>query len=200
MESDSLGADRFVIEQLVRPVANLYAISTASPDGTGGDRIGFARQKRLALKEDLRVFRDESEREELFRIAARQVIDVRGRYDVLDATGALLGVLERRFRASLVRSTWGILDASEREVAWARERSMPVAIARRVKNLLPYGELVPLPYHFTILQGERPIGEVRRVFSMRDRYVLDLATDVEGVVDRRVGIALAIALDALQGR
>jgi uncharacterized protein YxjI len=197
---DPLSADRFLVEQLIRPVANLYAISSVAADEGRGEPVAFARQKRLALKEDLRFFRDETEQDELFRIAARQIVDVRGRYDVLDPTGTRIGVLERRFKQSLVRSTWGILDASEHEIGLARERSLPVALVRRVKDLLPWGEVIPIPYHFTILQGERTIGEVRRVLSVRDRYVLDLSHDVERVIDRRLGIALAIALDALQSR
>jgi hypothetical protein len=35
---------------------------------------------------------------------------------------------------------------------------------------------------------------------MRDRYTLDLSGDAERTIDRRLAIALAIALDALQSR
>ena len=200
MEAHQFEEDRFLIEQLIRPMANLYRVSTIGPGETAAAAVAFARQKRLALKEDLRIFADESEHEELFRIKARSVVDIGGRYDVVDAQGGRIGVLEKRFRESLLRSTWGILDATEHEVATAREKSRGVAIARRIKDLVPYGELVPLRYHFTILSGERPIGEVRRPIGIRDRYVLDLAADPERIVDRRVGVALAIALDALQAR
>ena len=39
-----------------------------------------------------------------------------------------------------------------------------------------------------------------RKFQLRDRYVLDLAGDAERAIDRRLAIALAIALDTLQNR
>jgi hypothetical protein len=200
--TSSFVGDAFLIEQLLRPAVNLYRVSSLAADGrSAGSPVAFVRQKRMALKEDIRAFADDSEREELFRIRARRYMDVSGRYDVLDPDEERLGVLERRFGASLVRSTWAVLDGEdEQEVAVARERSMGIALARRVKDLIPMGDLVPIPYHFTLLVGEREVGEVRRSLGVRDRYVLDLGGDPDGVIDRRVGVALAVALDALQAR
>jgi hypothetical protein len=40
----------------------------------------------------------------------------------------------------------------------------------------------------------------RKFLSVRDRYTLDLSGDQERRFDRRLGIALAIGLDALQNR
>ena len=154
----------------------------------------------MALKEDIRIFRDEEEREELFRIKARQVLDVRSRADVIASDGERIGVLEKVFRRSLVRSTWRVLGADEAEVAVAEERSVPVAILRRVIDLVPFGELVPIVFHFTIRSDGQALGSLVRRWGVRDRYDLDLSADVERRLDRRLGIALAIALDAMQGR
>ncbi len=41
---------------------------------------------------------------------------------------------------------------------------------------------------------------MNRKFQLRDRYVLDLSSDHERQLDRRLGIALAIGLDTLQNR
>jgi hypothetical protein len=154
----------------------------------------------MALKEDLRVFRDEEEREELFRIKARQVLDVRSRADVTAPDGERIGVLEKAFRRSLVRSTWRVLGPDETELAVAEERSVPVAILRRVIDLVPFGELVPIVFHFTIRSDGRELGSLVRRWGVRDRYDLDLSGDVERRLDRRLAIALAIGLDAMQGR
>jgi hypothetical protein len=77
---------------------------------------------------------------------------------------------------------------------------VPVAILRRVIDLVPYGELIPIVFQFTILLDGREAGELRRPVGLRDRYVLRLGGDPERRVDRRVAGALAIALDALQSR
>ena len=186
--------DHFSVEQLVRPVVNLYRI-TAGPLP-----LAFVRQKRMAIKEDIRFFRDEAETEELFRIKARAVLELGGRYDVTTPEGERIGVLEKVFGRSLLRSTWRALDATETEVAWTQEKSMPIAILRRVVDFVPYGEFVPIPFHFTISRGEEQLGELRRLFGFRDRYELDLSGDAEKTLDRRLAVAWAIALDALQSR
>jgi uncharacterized protein YxjI len=194
--------DRFLIEQLVRPVVNLYRITPlAAGETPAGGPVAFVRQKRMAFREDIRFFADEGEANELFRIKARRVIDVGGRYDVHDAAGGQIGVLEHQFRKSLLRSTWRVLTPGDEELALAQERNAVLAIARRVVDFVPYGEWVPIPYDFVIRSGERDLGHFTRKFlSVRDRYTLDLSGDQERQFDRRLGIALAIGLDALQNR
>jgi hypothetical protein len=63
-----------------------------------------------------------------------------------------------------------------------------------------WGGLVPIPYNFDILVEDRIVGTMNRKFQLRDRYVRDLARDHERKIDRRVAVALAIGLDALQNR
>ena len=139
-------------------------------------------------------FADESETEELFRLQARQMLDVRGRFDVTAADGTPIAVLEKVFGASLLRSTWRVLTPDGGELAVAREQNQLVAILRRVQDT------IPLPYHFELRSDGRTIGHVRRRFSIRDRYDVDVSSDVEHRLDRRAVVALAIALDALQSR
>jgi uncharacterized protein YxjI len=194
--------DRFLIEQLVRPIVNLYRITPlAAGETPAGPPVAFVRQRRMAFREDIRFFADENESTELFRIKARRVIDIGGRYDVHDAAGQTIGVLEHQFRKSLVRTSWRILSPADEELAVAREKNAFLALARRVVDFVPYGEWVPIPYDFVIREGEREFGHfTRRFLSVRDTYTLDLSGDTERRIDRRLGIALAIALDALQNR
>jgi uncharacterized protein YxjI len=193
--------DAYFVDQLIRPIANLYRISTLGADGSSpGQPLAFVRQKKLAIKEDIRFFADETEAEELFRIKARAVFEVRGRFDITTPEGERIGLLEKVFGISLLRSTWRIYDANEQQVALVQEKSMPVAILRRAIDLVPYGELIPIVFQFTILMDGREVGELRRPIGLRDRYILKLSGDPDRRIDRRVAVALAIALDALQSR
>jgi hypothetical protein len=191
----TLEADRFEIVQLIRPMVNLYRIS--SPGGP----VAFVRQKRMAIKEDIRFFSDENEAEELFRIKARSLMEFGGRYDVTTPEGERIGVLEKVFAKSLLRSTWRVLDAAEQELAVAQERSMFWAIVRRVIDAVPYGDFIPIVFHFRIdAPSGLHLGDFTRALGVRDRYTLDLWGDPERTIDRRLALALAIALDALQSR
>jgi uncharacterized protein YxjI len=193
--------DRFLVDQLVRPMANLYRVTPlATGETPAGPPIAYVRQRKLAIKEDIRFYADEAESQEVFRIKARSVLDIgSSRYDVF-AGEEKIGLLWHKFRESLTRTTWHIGGPTEDEVAIARERSQFGAIARRVVDFLPYGDMVPIPYNFDFLIGEQVVGHMDRKFKLRDQYVVDLSGDTDRKVDRRVAIALAIALDALQNR
>jgi hypothetical protein len=194
-------ADRFLIDQLVRPMVNLYRVTPlAAGETPAGGPIAFVRQKRMAIKEDIRFYADENETQELFRIRARSVLDTGGsRYDVF-VGDELLGTLHHQFGKSLFRSTWRVLGPNDEEIALAQERSMPMAILRRVIDFVPYGEWVPVPYNFEFLANGGVIGGMDRKFQLRDRYVLDLSGDTDKRLDRRLALALAIGLDTLQNR
>ena len=200
---DGFHNDRFLVDQLVRPIANLYRVTPlAAGETPAGGPVAFVRQKKLAIREHIRFFADDSESQELFHIQAQTWLDTGGsRYDVVDAHDGKIGTLHHVFGKSLLRSTWSVLDPQDGEVAVARERSQVAAVLRRVIDFVPeWGGLVPIPYNFEILAGERVIGGMDRKFQLRDRYVLDLAGDPERTLDRRLAIALAIGLDTLQNR
>ena len=109
--------------------------------------------------------------------------------------------LWHKFKESLIRTTWHVGGPNEEELALARERSIVGAVLRRAIDFVPdYGAWIPIPYNFDFLVGENVVGHMDRKFKLRDQYVLDLSGDPDKKIDRRVAIALAIALDALQNR
>jgi hypothetical protein len=194
--------DRYLVDQLVRPIANLYRVTPlAAGEAPAGPPIAYVRQRKLAIKEDIRFYADEGETRELFRIAARSVLDVGGsRYDVFEGQERI-GFLWHKFKESLIRTTWHVGGPNEEELALARERSIVGAVLRRAIDFVPdYGAWIPIPYNFDFLVGENVVGHMDRKFKLRDQYVLDLSGDPDKKIDRRVAIALAIALDALQNR
>ena len=197
--------DRFFLSQRIRPMVNQYEVSTLDADGkSAGEGVAFVEQKRMKLKEDLRAFTDDSKTTEVFRIKAQQVWDPRARYDITDPAGQHIGQLAKVFGKSLLRSTWRLYGANGEEVGWARERSLFVALLRRLVGLIPFiGEFadwLPIPYHFDYYVGEEKIGGLERILGFKDRYRFDLSGDVERKIDRRLGLALAVGMDALQAR
>jgi uncharacterized protein YxjI len=201
VSADRFVHDRFLVDQLIRPIANLYRVTPLAVGETpAGGPIAHVRQKKLAVKEDIRFYADEDQKDELFRLKARTWLDTGGsRYQVLAADESVIGVLHHQLK-SLVRSTWRVTDENDQELAIAQERSLPFAIARRVIDFVPYGEWIPIPYNFDIYMDGLLVGSLNRKFQLRDSYILDLAGDHERKLDRRLAIALAVGLDALQNR
>jgi uncharacterized protein YxjI len=201
--SELEGADRLLIQQVFKPIGNEYRISIPAPDSTEEGRpLLFVKQKKLKIKEDIRFRVSPDADEHLFMIKSKSVFEFRGRHDVLDAEGNPIGLLEKDFGRSLLRSHWRVRDADGNEVLEGHEASWPIAILRRVAGFLPewLSLLTWLPFNFVLLRNGQPVGFYRRVLGkFRDRYVLELEPEA-GDVDRRVIVAFAVGLDALQDR
>jgi len=197
--------DRFILRQRIRPVINQYEFSLPVADGTPGETVCFVEQKRFKFKEDIRFYSDDSKRVEVMRIKARQRFDPRARYDVTDAEGRKLGEIQKVFGASLFRSTYAVFGASGEEVARAAEKSLGVALFRRLIGFVPfvgsYADWLPIPYHFDFKRGNTLLGtHVRQAFKFRDTYTIDMSGDPERTLDRRLVLAIAVGMDALQAR
>ena len=156
----------------------------------------FSEQKMFRLREDIRVYSDESKSQELLTIQARQIIDFSAAYDVMDATtGEKVGVLRRKGLASLLRDEWEVLDASDQLRGLLFEDSVGLALLRR----LLLGSLLPQNYDITF--GETRVADLRQRFNLF-RYELDLDFSMDPVraLDRRLGIAAGILLATIEGK
>ncbi|HEY3020081.1 MAG TPA: hypothetical protein VGJ32_07810 [Solirubrobacteraceae bacterium] len=196
-------ADRLLVQQVFKPIANEYRISVPAPDSTDeGAPLLFVRQKRMKIREDIRFRLSPDDEAHLFMIKAKTVFEFRGRHDVFDADGRVIGLLEKAFGKSLLRSHWFVRGPGGEELLQAQESSLFVALLRRFADNVSdaLAGLQWLPFNFTLLREGQEVGSYKRVLGkLRDRYVLELGPGLEGV-DRRLLVALAVALDALQDR
>ena len=76
-----------------------------------GKTVGYAKQKLLKLKEDVRIFSDTSQTEEIYQIKADRLIDFSARYSFSDSrTGRFLGAVKRRGMRSIWSAHYEIFD------------------------------------------------------------------------------------------
>jgi uncharacterized protein YxjI len=189
---------RLLIRQRIRLMVNQYEVHTEGPDGSEGELVAFAQQKRMAFKEQVTLYTDDSKQYALFGFKARKRLDLASTYDVTDPNGQPIGTFRKDFKASLLASTWH-LEQPGLGVTTGSERSKFVAILRRVWNFIPYVENLPFawPYHFDFSANGQETFSIDKKFALRDRYVIDIK---DPRLDRRLVIAQAVALDALQHR
>jgi uncharacterized protein YxjI len=197
--------DRFILRQRFRPVINQYEFTLPGPEGEPGEPVAFVEQKRFAFKEDIRFYTDDTKTTELMRIKARQRFDPRARYDVTDPSGETIGEIQKVFGTSLLRSTYALFDPEGNELARATEKSLVVALFRRLVGIVPYvgdfADWLPIPYHFEFRRGDQLLGShTRQTWKFRDTYTIDMEGDPERTVDRRLVLAIAVGMDALQAR
>jgi len=159
-----------------------------------GDRIvGFSKQKAFKLKEDIRVYSDESLNDELLNIHARQIVDFSAAYDVIDSqSGEKVGAARRKGFSSIVRDSWELLDADDQPLARLQEDSIGMAMARRFLS-----NLIPQTFHLDD-GGERPVKFKQRFNPFI--YKLDVTIPESAAPDRRLIFGAAVLIAAIEGR
>ena len=160
-----------------------------------GNVIGFSKQKAFKLKEDIRVYSDESMSKERLVIRARQIIDFSAAYDVVDSESkSKIGGYRRKGWSSMVRDAWEMLDNSDRVIATVQEDSMGMALIRRfLLNIIPQS--------FHVEAGGRQIATFRQHFNpFIFKMSVQLAPDARKQFDARLILAGGILLAAIEGR
>ncbi|HEY9565822.1 MAG TPA: hypothetical protein VIR30_18810 [Nocardioides sp.] len=181
---------QFFVRQKITMMTNRYDVIAANPDGSEGQLMAFAEQKKFAFKEQVTFFADATRTRPVFGFKARRKIDLNAGYDVTDESGQPIGFFRKDFGASLMRSTFHMEGPGFS--ATGQERSQLVAVLRRFTDV-PF-----LRFHFDFTD---PAGNIvmssERQGSLRDKYTV---TVPDQRVDFRVAAAMAVGLDALMAR
>lgn len=160
-----------------------------------GRLVMFSEQKMFRLREDIRVYSDESKTQEVLMIKARQIIDFSAAFDVVDsATGQKVGALRRKGLASILRDEWEVLDVNDNVRGKLFEDSLGLALLRRLLTGL-------VPQNYDLFFGETRVADYRQNFNpFTYNLNIDFTMDAAGQLDRRLGIAAGILLAAIEGR
>ena len=160
-----------------------------------GNVIAFVKQKAFKLKEDIRVYSDESMTRELLLIRARSMLDFSAAYDVNESeSGKKLGALRRKGFSSMLRDSWEILDPTDEPIGRISEDSMGMALLRRFLS-----NLIPQRYQFRMY--DQTVGTIRQLFNpFVHKFEVDFSSDINRMLPRELGLAAVILLLAIEGR
>lgn len=160
-----------------------------------GQLIFYSLMKAFKLREDIRLYKDESMSQELLYIQARQIIDFSSAYDVIDSqTKQKVGALKRKGWKSIFKDEWIIMDPQDVEIGLIKEDSGLLSFLRRsVTNLIPQKFFVQISGNI--------IGTYKQNFNpFVLKLTADFSKDEKNLFDHRLGIAAAILLCAIEGR
>ncbi len=160
-----------------------------------GEVAFYSKLKAFKLKEDIRIYTGEDMQTEVLTIKARSIIDFSAAYDVVDsATNEKVGVLQRRGMKSLLQDEWSIMDANDQQIGMVKEDSMMLALIRRfLSNLIPQA--------FTGTINGQEVCEFKQNFNpFVVKVKIDFSMDQNRLLDRRLGIAAAVLLCAVEGK
>jgi uncharacterized protein YxjI len=160
-----------------------------------GNLALFVEMKAFKLKEDLRIYTGEDKLHEVLTIKARGILDFSMTYDVVDpTTGEAVGALRRKGMKSILKDEWEILEPTGVQTGTIQEDSWLMAILRRFLS-----NLIPQHYHGEM--NGRPVLEFHQNFNpFTFKLTVDFSSDLMGALDRRLGLAAAVLICAIEGR
>jgi uncharacterized protein YxjI len=110
-----------------------------------GQTVLYVRQKALALREDVRIFADEQQQQQLFQLNADRVLDWSANYRVRSAAGQDLGKVRRKGMRSLWNATYEVTEPGDRVAAVIHEENAWIKVLDELVGELPVvGMILPM--------------------------------------------------------
>jgi uncharacterized protein YxjI len=166
-------------------------------DAAGG-QIAYVRKKKFKLKEDVRVYEDEDQRELLFRIRADRVVDFGASYAISGRDGRPLGAIEQRGMRSLWKSTYDVTDPFGKSIAVIHEENPFVKVLDSLAEAIPFadalGGLFFNPAYLVDLRGESVLRMKKERSVFESRFRLDRLGDFSGEEEELLLASLIMTL------
>ncbi|MDD1746736.1 MAG: hypothetical protein LUQ16_03135 [Methanomassiliicoccales archaeon] len=188
MEQNIWVQNQYRIRKKVIALTNQYWI-----EDWNGRILGYSRQKLIRIKEDVRVFTDESMTTEVFRIQQENIMDAWGTFAVIDSpTGHVVGKIRRRITSNYVWDEFQLLDANGTQFGKIEE-SAGRGLARKY---VPFGGLVP--EHVGLEVNGQRICDIKQQFKIvGDIWEVDLSA-MPTYLDRRVILASMLMMGMIE--
>ncbi|MFG0305211.1 MAG: hypothetical protein ACF8Q5_03235 [Phycisphaerales bacterium JB040] len=164
-----------------------------------GQVVAYCKQKAFRLREDIRLYTDESLATPLVVLRTQQVIDFGATYDVTLPGGERLGSFRRKgMKSSFLRDEWLVFDEDGAPLATLTERGSFTPIVRRyIEALAPF---FPQSYDLVHSASGARIASIRQHFNW---FVYRLGVTVhseDARLDDLMLLSAAALIAAIEGR
>jgi hypothetical protein len=191
MTSERFAQNQYLIRRkIIRILGGAFHVY-----GPAGNLLFYSDMKRMKLREDIRIYTDETMSQEVLSIKARTMLDISTTYDVIDsATQQRVGAIKRQGLRSLLRDEYRVLNPMDQEIAVLKEDSTLMALLRRFLS-----NLIPQRFHCEV-NGTTVATYTQNFNPFVLKITVDFSGDRAGILDRRLGLAAGILLSAIEGR
>lgn len=139
-----------------------------------GQTVLYVKQKALALKEAIKVFSDEGQKNELYNIKANKIIDFSAQYNITGAGGAAIGAVKRQGMRSLWKATYNIVDPAGSEIGLIHEENPLIKVIDAVVGeMVPFVNMFINPAYLIDLRGQNVLYLKKQPALMEGKFSLE---------------------------
>lgn len=154
-----------------------------------GELFLKSKQKTLNLDGSFNLYDEEDNT--VLKATTEQVLDVAASYTIIDERNdETVGAIKRNWTP--LKHEWELIDSENRVIGIVEEDSKVLAFMRRIS-----AKLFPFRYSITSQKDEH-LGDLDGKFTLKNVYTLDLSDDEDKEIDRRLGVAVAVLIDAIE--
>lgn len=177
-----------------------------------GNEVFYVHQRTFKLKEDIRIYANESKAQELYQIRADRIFDFSAKYTMYNAqTSAPIGAIKHRGMRSIWSSTYEIYDTHEQQTHLLKEDNPWVKVADSLLGELPFiGMFTGYMFHpsYTVYRGDsKETGQpllrlVKKPAFFEGAFEIEkLDQSLQGEEELRVllGVLMAVQMERSRG-
>jgi len=139
-----------------------------------GQTVLYVKQKALALKEAIKVFSDEGQKNELYNMKANKIIDFSAQYNITGPGGTTpIGAVKRQGMRSLWKATYNIVDPAGGEVGLIHEENPLIKVIDAiVGEMIPFVNMFINPAYLVDLRGQNVLYLKKQPAFMEGKFIL----------------------------
>ena len=138
-----------------------------------GQTVLYVKQKALALREAVKVFADEEQRQDLYDIKADRIIDFSAQYHITSSSGFPVGAIKRQGMKSLWKATYNILDSTGAEVGLIHEENPWIKVLDGLLSDIPFAGMLVNPAYLVELRGQTVLYFKKQPAVFESRFTLE---------------------------
>lgn len=142
-----------------------------------GNTVLYVKQKMLALKEDVKIFADEGQKNQLYQLKANKIIDFSAQYNITTPNGAAAGAVKRKGMASIWKATYIIVDASGAEVGTIHEENPWLKVLDALVSDIPFVGMFINPAYLVEYKGATVLYLKKQPAFMEGRFTVEKRGD-----------------------
>lgn len=164
-----------------------------------GSVIGYCKQRAFKLREDIKLYTDESMSDMLLALQAQSIIDFGATYSITLPDGTSLGTMRRKgLKSSFIRDEWLLFDHSNTQIASIREVGSIAPYARRYLDFASI--LLPQRYEVIRTRDSQRIAMLRQHFNPIIFRLGVSIFDEDDEIDDLLILGASCLLAAIEGR
>ena len=166
-----------------------------------GATVMYVKQKALAFKEDIKVFADEGQKNQLYQMKANKIIDFSAQYNITTPAGAAVGSVKRQGMKSLWKASYNIVDAGGGDAGLIHEENPWLKVLDGLVSDIPFVGMFINPAYLVDLRGKTVLYLKKQPAMFEGKFIVEKRGDFSAADENLLmpAVIMALMLERLRG-